>query len=222
MNPQKICFIICTNNETFMEECALYLERLNVPEGYETELLTITDAPSMLAGYKEGCDATDALYKVFMHQDVFVLNRDFIKDIISIFDNDMEIGMIGMVGSPKMPDDYIMWSSDRVGDIFVRGDYTDYSNYRYDVKRDGYDEVEAVDGLLIAVKGDPVLRDDMFDGWDFYDVSMSVEMRRIGKKVVVPRQKRPWCLHDDGGVLSMLNYDRYRQLAIKEYRDQKD
>ena len=219
LNENKICFIICTNNDAFVNECILYLNRLQVPEGMETDLLTVTEARSMLSGYKEACEATDALYKVFLHQDVFILNTGFISDIKAIFDKDENIGLIGMVGSPKMPKDYIMWSSKRVGNCFLNGDKTDYSGYRYDVKKDGYDIVEAVDGLLMAAKGDviPLLRDDLFDGWDMYDVSLSQEMIRAGKKVAVPRQTMPWCLHDDGGLLSMFNYNKYRKIAIEAY-----
>lgn len=218
MDSNKVCFIINTNNDTFLNECELYLTRLIVPEGFKTELLTIQDAQSMLAGYREACDATDALYKVFLHQDVFILNRRFIEDFLQIFGADHRIGMVGMIGAPKMPDDFIMWSSKRVGNQFLKGDDTDYQAYKYRVEQDGYDEVEVADGFLIVIKGEPILRDDLFDGWDFYDVSMSMEMRRAGKKVVVPRQTKPWCLHDDGGLLSMFSYDYYRKIAMQEYR----
>lgn len=219
MNEHKICFIICTNNVIFSKECLNYLYRLNIPDGYEVDFLTVNDAHSMLSGYKEGCSATDALYKVFLHHDVFILNTGFIKNIIDIFNVDDNIGMIGMVGVTHMPDSFIMWDAERCGNIFVGQRKADYSSYNYSPEIDGYEEVEAVDGLLLATKGTLRLRDDIFDGWDFYDVSMSYEMRKSGRKIVVPNQIMPWCLHDDGDLLSMLNYNHYRKLAIMEYSD---
>ncbi|MBR6468949.1 MAG: hypothetical protein IKS84_01110, partial [Lachnospiraceae bacterium] len=54
-------------------------------------------------------------------------------------------------------------------------------------------------------------------GWDFYDVSMSIEVLKEGRRVVVPVQDQAWCLHDDQGLQSMLNYDRYRNIALEEY-----
>ena len=39
---------------------------------------------------------------------------------------------------------------------------------------------------------------DLFDGWDFYDISQCQEFRRTGYKVVVPKQEEAWCIHDDG------------------------
>ena len=58
-------------------------------------------------------------------------------------------------------------------------------------------EVEALDGLLLATSRDVRWREDLFDGWDFYDVSQCLEMRRMGWRVVVPCQETPWCYHDN-------------------------
>ena len=60
-------------------------------------------------------------YKVFMHQDVFILNKNLIEDLISIFHSNAQIGMIGMAGSKKMPKDCIMWSDKLIGNIFFKG-----------------------------------------------------------------------------------------------------
>lgn len=218
MNPGKLCFIVCTNNETFMNECRIYLERLLIPSGLDIDLLCVTDAPSMLSGYNEALEQTDALYKVFMHQDVFILNRWFLYDIIDIFNDDNEIKIIGMMGARQMPPNYIMWKSDRTGNIFINGDYFDPS-YRYDIKKDGYFDISVADGFLLAVKGAIILRDDLFDGWDFYDVSICAEQKRLGKKIVVPNQVYPWCLHDDGHILTLFNYNKYRLIAMNEYKD---
>ena len=79
-----------------------------------------------------------------------------------------------------------------------------------------YQEVEAVDGLLIATQYDVMWREDLFDKWDFYDVSSGFEMRRKGYKVVVPSMLEPWCLHDDG-VMNLVNYYVERGKFIKEY-----
>ena len=46
---------------------------------------------------------SSAKYKIYMHQDVFIVNRYFIYDVISIFNADKAIGVIGLVGSPQLP-----------------------------------------------------------------------------------------------------------------------
>ena len=61
----------------------------------------------------------------------------------------------------------------------------------------------------------------MFDGWDFYDLSHSFEMRRRGYQVVVPVYKRFWYQHDDKPVLSLWDYNKYRKIFMSEYMEEK-
>lgn len=224
MNEKKIAFIICTNNEQLLDECLTWLGFLNVPDDFEVDVLTITDAKSMLLGMQEGRESTDAKYKVYLHQDVFILNRNFIRDILDIFHTDNNIGMIGMAGVRAMPSDAKMWSGKYVGNIYTQAiDPVDYSQYTYRIRNEKGEltlhDVVAVDGFLFATAYDVPLRTDLFDGWDFYDVSTSLEYKRKGYRVVVPKQEVPWCLHDDGTILSLWNYDKYRHIAMKEYTD---
>lgn len=200
-----------------MKECLLYLQQLHVPDGFSTDLLTISDAPSMAEGYQAAMEESDAKYKIYMHQDVFVLYPYFLDSLIDIFGAYGRIGMVGMVGTPVFSSDYMMWSERRVGDLYDRntGD-CDYGSYRYEFTHGIY-AVDAIDGLLMATAYDIPWRTDLLDGWDFYDVSQSFEFRKKGYKIAVPEQHCPWCLHDDGKILNLWDYDRYRQICMKEY-----
>ena len=115
VNENKICFLICVNDNLFFEECVRYIQWLEVPDGVDVEILEIREAGSMASGYNEGMNSSDAKYKIYMHQDVFIVNRYFIYDIISIFKANMDIGVIGLVGSPSCPPHGVMWLGDRVG-----------------------------------------------------------------------------------------------------------
>ena len=121
-NPRKICFITCVNNEKYEEEEKKYLKHLYVPKGYEIETCFMKDARSMAAGYNIGMKQSDAKYKVYLHQDVFIVHRYFIRDILSIFQKS-EIGMIGMVGSKKLPENAIMWDGPRIGKLYANITY---------------------------------------------------------------------------------------------------
>lgn len=94
-----------------------YIRWLAVPGGMEVELVEIRGAGSMASGYNEGMYSSNAKYKVYMHQDVFLINQYFIYDLISLFRKSEEIGMIGLVGSPKVPENGVMWSERRVGGL---------------------------------------------------------------------------------------------------------
>ena len=52
MNEKKFCFIMCVNSQFFYEECIRYIERLVIPDGYEIDVISITEARSMTEGYK--------------------------------------------------------------------------------------------------------------------------------------------------------------------------
>ena len=76
--------------------------------------------------------------------------------------------------------------------------------------------VKAVDGMLMVTQYDISWREDVFDKWDFYDVSQSQEFIRAGYKVVVPSMEKPWCIHDDG-FMSLDNYYEQRRKLLREY-----
>lgn len=216
MNDKKICFIMCVNNPQYEQECIRFIQNLKVPEGYEIEQLSVYDAKSMTSGYNEAMASSDAKYKVYLHQDVFIVNKNFIENILHVFE-DESVGMIGMVGSAQLPSDGIMWSGDRIGRL-----YTSNVNAAGEAVLGLADfpvsEVEAVDGLLMATQYDVPWREDLFTGWDFYDVSQSMEIRRKGYKVVVPHMDKPWCLHDDG-LVNLAAYFEWRDIFLKEYED---
>ncbi len=217
MNHKKFCFIACTNSPLFMEECKHYIETLYVPEGYEIDLLTIEGAKSMASGYNEAMKSSDAKFKIYLHQDVFIINKYFLHNLIDIFGQDDNIGLIGMVGQSKMPSSGMMWDAREIGNMYNKNDIEEISEEEY--LRFPYQlaDAEAIDGFCMITSKDLEWREDIFDGWDLYDASQSAEFLRAGYRVVVPLSPAPWCVHDDGRILSLWNYDKYRQRYLKEY-----
>ncbi len=215
-NEKKFCFIICYNDEFQLRECLLYLSLLQVPEGYETELITITDAQSMASGYNEGMRASDARYKIYLHQDTFIVEPRFLYKLLRIFRKDKKIGMVGIIGAEKLSNDGVMWHEKRCGnfyqlDRFISGGFDGIEHLRRSGK-----EVEVVDGLLMATQYDLPWREDILKGWDFYDVSQCMEFRRAGYKIVVPAQKDLWVLHVCG-IPNYWHYNENRKIILKEY-----
>lgn len=182
------------------------------------EKIIITDAKSMTEGYNRAMRQSDAKYKVYLHQDTFIVNPEFMMDIITIFEQDAGIGMIGMIGKEKMPKSGIMWDDyQRVGTLY------EHHNYEVSVINEikipdqvDYVPVEAIDGFTMITQYDVPWREDLFDKWDFYDASQSMEFIRAGYLVVVPNMKEPWCLHDCG-MISMDDYETERLKYVKEY-----
>ena len=87
LDRNKIAFISCVNDEDMYKECLLYLKSLRVPHGMSIEYIPVRNAVSMCAGYNEGAHMSDAKYKIYLHQDVLVVNKDIISDLLSIFED---------------------------------------------------------------------------------------------------------------------------------------
>lgn len=214
MDSKKICFIMCVNNWEYANEAIYFINQLHVPDGYVIDVLTVEEAQSMAGGYNEAMRASDAKYKVYLHQDVMIVCRDFIFHMLDCFKNE-NIGMLGVVGAPVLAASKVMWHGERVGWI-----YTGNSDHMEDWKLGEvcglFQKVEAIDGLLMATQVDIPWRDDIFDKWDFYDISQSFEFARAGYDVVVPHMEQPWCLHDDG-FMNLKDYYGERDKFIEEY-----
>ena len=218
MNEKEICFIMCTNNPLYAEECMYYIRHLNVPDGYSINILTVEDAHSMTSGYNEAMQCSQAKYKVYLHHDTFIINRDFIQAVIDIFQKNPQIGMIGNIGVHKMLPSGIMWHSNRYGMLYEHRNYeTELLVNRIEkITNNDYLEVDAIDGFIMVTQYDIPWREDLFDKWDFYDASQSMEFIRKGYKVIVPKMEIPWCVHDCGFV-DLSNYEEERQKFVREY-----
>lgn len=215
-NDKKFCFIICVNNDRYLEECLLYLSLLEVPKGYETEVLAISEAASMAAGYNEGCKASDARYKIYLHQDTFIIEKKFLHKLLKVFGQDDRIGMVGMIGAPALSQDGVMWHEHRCGDFYRLEEMLKSGVDGIEKLKKGFREVEAADGLLLATRVDIPWREDILKDWDFYDVSQCLEFRRAGYKVAVPAQNPSWTIHVCGAP-SFRNYEENRRIILRNY-----
>lgn len=215
MNPYKFCFIMCSNNPQYEHECIKYINSLTIPEGYEIEIKVIRDAASITSGYNRGMLSSDAKYKIYLHQDTFIINKDFLNCLLKGF-NDEANGMIGIIGTPQLDPSCVMWLGNRVGKLVSNCIYHTVKAAIGEITSPT--EVEAIDGLLMATQYDIPWREDIFKGWDYYDISQSFEFRKAGYKVMVLPADEPWCFHDDG-ILELSEYYKTRDIFMQEYSD---
>lgn len=196
MNDKSIAFIICMNNMEYYQECVRYIQELEVPEGYETDIICVQEAESMAMGYNAGMQDSDAKYKVYLHEDTFVINTHFIYDILEIFQNDKTIGMLGVVGCEHLPDYENCYLNYNIGNIEEYDGVTTDNRILYQDFTKKYIEVEVAEGVLIATQYDIAWSEEFFDSGNSYDISQSMQMRKMGYKIVVPYQEKAWCYHD--------------------------
>lgn len=216
-NEKKIAFITCVNNERFYEECLWYLDRLIVPKGYEIEAFPVRGASSMCEGYNIGMHASDAKYKIYLHQDLFLVNPHFLEDLISLFLSDADIGLVGLIGTDKLSKDAVMWNKWKVGSTLAWNGSTTLDIIRDD-SCNVFTNINAVDGMLMATQYDFEWREDLDLGWDFYDISQSLEFLKNDKKIAVICNKDFYSLHECG-CSKLESYEHGRKIMLEEYEE---
>ncbi|GAB7389188.1 hypothetical protein BSNK01_30260 [Bacillaceae bacterium] len=217
MNERKISFIYCVNDQDLYQESIKYVQSLNVPEGYEVDVIAISDAPSMCAGYNQGMRQSDAKYKVYLHQDVFIVNRNFLYDIITLFEKYPKLGLVGVAGAKTIPNNGVWWeSTQRFGKVYDSHTGEMALLSFKDTELD-YEPVQAIDGLIMITQYDLPWREDLFKGWHFYDLSQCQEFLLAGYDVGVVRQNEPWCVHDCGIANVKNGFDENRKVFLDVY-----
>ena len=194
---ENIAFIMAVNQEDMLQEAVHYIEYLKVPSNMKIEVVPIRGASSLTEAYNKGMEMTEAKYKVYLHQDVMIVNPYMIYEVIEIFKN-KDIGMIGVAGVTPMPKSGIWWDNDGTGDyrklyqdtIMERG-YTLQNEFE-----EAYKVVDAIDGVLMVTQYDIPWREDILKGFHFYDISQCMEFKKKNYKVVVAKQENVWCLHE--------------------------
>lgn len=205
LDDHSICFISNVNNEAEYKGAKNAILELEIPSGYKVEILGVRHAVSMAAGYQQAMEASNAKYKIYLHQDVFVINPRLISNLLDIFQSDIKVGMVGVAGAAKLRQDQPAWWISELSTLFGTC-YTRLSenemvrNYYGEVPGGpgAYVHVAAIDGLFMAIQYDLPWRADLFHGWHFYDISQSREFINAGYKVVIPHQQEPWVIHDCG------------------------
>lgn len=217
LNDKKIAFIICTNNERWYNECVLYLSRLELPEDFEADVLQITDAKSMASGYNEGMHASDAKYKIYLHQDVFIIRTDFILRVIEAFQMHPEVGIMGVLGTDRIVAGGSYWDNWTSGQVYALNPLQGFRLRGEDTEQQLTAAV-ALDGMILMTQYDIEWREELFNGWDFYDISQCFEFIRKDYVVAVFHEDTNSCLHDCG-YSKIGKYNKSREIFCNEYAE---
>lgn len=191
VDEKSIAIILWINDEEAGRKQGEYMKALRIPEGYSVELFEVIDASLRLEAYVKGASQTKAKYKVYLDAKTVMVNENILEDILSVFNKDASIGMIGLIGTEKIPTSGVcVWANKRIGkaigyngETFEKGKFID-----------DYMEVMAIDGFWMATQYDLPWRTDLFYTDAFWDVAQCIEYRKAGYKVVVPKQTDYWCI----------------------------
>ncbi|UTR05125.1 glycosyltransferase family protein [Alkalihalobacillus sp. LMS6] len=190
-----ISFISCVSNETLYKQCLAHIQQLSIPSGMSIETVPIYNATSMTAGYNEGMKKAKGTYKVYLHQDAFILNQSFLYDLLFLFHNNKKLGLFGVIGARQLPHHGMWWQSpyeNKIGKIIeVRDTYTQTTCMETTYM---YGKAACVDGLLMATQYDLSWPEEI-RGWHFYDTAQCLHYSTHNYDVGIAHQPSPWVIH---------------------------
>lgn len=219
-DEDQIAVILCANDALYTSECIAYLKRLLLPPGKTLEIIVVQDAPGMAAGYNMAMQSSRAKIKLYIHQDTFVIRRDMLCQLAQAFQEDEKLGMIGIFGSTDLQESAMWyqsaWENSRLN--LYQDAVLNILKSVSTVTQGKLEEARAIDGVFIATGADVWWREDLFDGWHYYDISQGYEFRKQGLKTAFINDDEIWVLHETTMRKDPEDlYGRYRRIFIETY-----
>lgn len=222
---QSVAFITCVDNELLYRRCLNHINALD-KESFQVEVVKVVNNRSLAAAYNEGMRRSKAKYKVYLHQDTFILEGNFLHYIHHFFKTDPLIGMIGMLGGRWLPADsprmLVENCLQTYGCVYKVDGFAYIPQFAVSlwggVEQRPYEWVTVIDGMIMITQYDFPWREDIIDGFHFYDLSQSLEFWKRNYKVIVLRQVTPWCAHICSRGYNNPEFLRLQEVFRREYR----
>jgi len=173
-----IYFIVARKDQTTFET---YLKES--VDNIDSTLFQITGEESLCQKYNIGiksCIDNDLKADdivIFVHEDVKLLDHFFQEKVEKVFSEKQDVGILGIAGTTKFVElgGWWMTNSDNLrGDLIQEVDKAE--NHLIKGGMGYYDDLVAIDGLIMMVRGSVLLDglrfDDKFESsFDFYDIN---------------------------------------------------
>ena len=214
MDSHKIAFVTLSRDPDLLRALATSIRGLRVPAGFSAEHLVKFGATSVTSGYNALMAATDAKYKIYVHDDCTFNEPAFLERVIETFTAHQDLGLLGVCGARRLPANGVWWEGDKVGRVV---DLNLGGELKFAEPAGDFEEVEVLDGLVLCSQCD-LPWDERIEGFHFYDMSQSIRFRTRGYRVGVLRQERPYLTHAGSKGFDRGAYDERRQGFIALYR----
>lgn len=224
--PYAIAFITCVDDDTQYRACLRYIDALQIPSGYTVEKIAVFGASSMAEGYQRAMEASTARHKIYVHQDVYLVHRGFLPELLNLFRTYPRLGVVGVLGTTRLPAGGVwnvnnpfhsygrIWEYWRQGGLYYllgRANRRRLYLTRFRSFVGDYLPAVAIDGPFMATQYDiPWI--NSLGGFQLYDQVQSAEFIKAGLEVGVARQETVWCIH--WGTLQERTVEQHRRRNI--------
>lgn len=132
------------------------------------DIVKVEGSESLGQNYNAGMRQAVYQTKVFIHQDVDLMEIDWLFKLVKIFADYPDVGLVGMVGTTVMPQRGFWWES---GQEHIRGELysgKEKADWRF-MPMIFPTDVQCVDGFFMATNRD-IPWDDSLRGFHCYDM----------------------------------------------------
>lgn len=175
-----IGIIFCTRKKD--EEIKPFIDHLKETSGVNSHIYFIhnENGVSLSKIYADMMESTDVKEKivVFIHDDIEFLRKGWGREVIRLFNEHPEYGIIGVAGSAQFDSNGAWWNYEKkYGQVLHRNEGKSWLTSFSPLLDKDLQDVVVIDGLFIAVNKDKELSnfDRELDGFDFYDISFCLQ-----------------------------------------------
>lgn len=184
MDNAKLLIVIAQFNKIYVDRLIESMKILDIPVGYEAEILVITDVVKKIDAYKRASLSSGSKYKIFIDERVVIKDKNFFNEILATFAQDEKIGAIGVIGSSIIPTDAkIRHNTRRIGEMeFADAKFVNWS------KDSNIAEVVTVEEYVLAINHDTAWDDFGLYSDEFLFTTQCIELKEKGYNSVINRK----------------------------------
>ena len=218
----KLSIVFCTRKDK--DECKEFIDHINETCGFEPKILCVCnpDGISLSKIYADMMvsDELESDIVLFIHDDIEFLKKDWGKEVIRLFDDNKEYGIIGVAGSAQFDENAAWWNYKKIfGQVLHRSEGKSWLTAFSPLLEKDLQEVVVVDGLFIGVNRKRISENFSreLDGFDFYDIDFCLSNFFGGKcKIGVTTNIR--LAHNSTGELKQSWYEN-KKIINKKYKN---
>lgn len=218
----ELSIVFCTRKKK--EECKDFIDHLNETCGLEPKILCVCNPDgmslSMIYADMMTSDEIDGDIVLFIHDDIEFLKKGWGNEIIRLFKENEQYGIIGVAGSAEFDEKAAWWNYKKIfGQVLHRSDGKSWLTAFSPLLEKDLQEVAVIDGLFIGVNRKRITENfnRKLGGFDFYDIDFCLSNLLDGKtKIGVTTNIR--IAHNSTGKLKPSWYEN-REIINKKFKN---
>jgi GT2 family glycosyltransferase len=229
-DARSFVFITCVNNEAQYEICLRHINALTVPSGYSVETIAVFGAASIAEGYQGAMEASTAKFKIYLHQDAYLMHQGVLLDLLFLFRTYPRLGVVGVEGATRLPRAVLYsvnnawncygrhWTYRRPGGLSSLLGHANHRRLYFNRFRSfvgDYLPAVVVDGFFMVTQYDMPWTSPL-GGFELYDKVRAAEFITAGLEVGIARQQMTWVLHWGPAEEPTAEQHQRRQSALQQ------